>query len=366
MQRLYFPNVNILRGFAAVLVLVYHVIEFTKWSDFPGEGALVVFRIGWLGVDLFFVLSGFVIGLSALTLYRDRGEHFRRTFMRRRLARIAPLYVCTATLFLTLVDPQLLHVKATVLATHVAAHLAFVHNWFYATHSSIDGPNWSVAAEMQFYVLAVLLCPWLSRIEPALILLGGVGLAWTARWVGFWCTYASRDTFRSFIFTSQVPCMADEFAVGIVLARSFLDGTLARLRQRWRHGDWALTAGAVVSGALCLTIAMKLYWPHAGYWDDVYMVTLWRTTIAISFGFVVASFSLLPDLTRWRLLKPLDYLGDISYGIYLWHLLVILSLKRLLPADAHRFFLTSTLVVTVALAATSWHLLEKPMVARFR
>ena len=58
-NRNYFPSIDILRGFAALSVVVYHVIEHFKWIDFPTQGPLVWFRIGWMGVDLFFCYIGF-------------------------------------------------------------------------------------------------------------------------------------------------------------------------------------------------------------------------------------------------------------------------------------------------------------------
>jgi peptidoglycan/LPS O-acetylase OafA/YrhL len=63
-----FENVNLLRAFAATAVVVYHVIVYAKWTDFPRAGPLVAF---WIGVDLFFVISGFVITRSALALWRQ-------------------------------------------------------------------------------------------------------------------------------------------------------------------------------------------------------------------------------------------------------------------------------------------------------
>ena len=65
-----FPNVNFLRAAAALRVLVYRVIELTPWPEFPKGGALLVFRVGWAGVDPFFLISGFVIGLSAIRRFR--------------------------------------------------------------------------------------------------------------------------------------------------------------------------------------------------------------------------------------------------------------------------------------------------------
>jgi peptidoglycan/LPS O-acetylase OafA/YrhL len=143
---MYFPNINLLRAFAALLVLVYHVIELGPWPDFPSSGPLLTFRAGWVGVDLFFVISGFVIGLSAIRLYRDGDSDYRRTFMRRRLARIVPLYLVTCVAFLILVQPAVLSLPWPKLLVQFASHLLFLHNLHPALHGAINGPNWSVAA----------------------------------------------------------------------------------------------------------------------------------------------------------------------------------------------------------------------------
>jgi peptidoglycan/LPS O-acetylase OafA/YrhL len=66
-----FPLIDVLRGFAALSVLVYHVIAHFDWTRFSTSGPLVWFRIGWMGVDLFFVISGFVITLSAFERLRQ-------------------------------------------------------------------------------------------------------------------------------------------------------------------------------------------------------------------------------------------------------------------------------------------------------
>ncbi|HRL91443.1 MAG TPA: acyltransferase family protein, partial [Comamonas denitrificans] len=71
----YFDTIDILRGFAAISVVVYHVIEHFQWNNFPATWPWLWFRVGWMGVDLFFVISGFVIGLSAFSEIDKRGEH---------------------------------------------------------------------------------------------------------------------------------------------------------------------------------------------------------------------------------------------------------------------------------------------------
>jgi len=360
---MFFPNINFLRAFAALLVLVYHVIELAPWPSFPSQGAALTLRIGWVGVDLFFVISGFVIGLSAIRLYRGGDADFRATFMRRRLARIVPLYVFTGAAFLILVQPSLLLLPWKLLLVQIGAHLVFLHNLHPGLHSVINGPNWSVAAEMQFYVFAMLAVPLLSRVPVRWIFAGGLLIAWVSRALAYWLTRDLGNAHVTFVYATQVPSMADEFAVGICLARLHLDGAIPRLTAR--YGAWAL-APAACGFAVALYVAWGVYWAHSEYWGNPWMVVFWRSALALTFGALVLLATQLPDLTRVWPLRPLAYLGEISYGIYLWHLPVILSLGKMPVAASPRSVLWLTLAGVITLAALTWHLFEKPLIRRYR
>lgn len=134
-----FPNINILRAAAALGVVVYHVIEFTNWNSFPVQGPLVAFRVGWLGVHLFLVISGFVIAFSALSAYRKTPIEFAKTYWRHRLARIVPLYFLTLILWMLVFWPQFAGMGAGEIARQVLSHMTFTHNLSSSTHSTIDG-----------------------------------------------------------------------------------------------------------------------------------------------------------------------------------------------------------------------------------
>jgi len=91
-------------------------------------------------------------------------------------------------------------------------------------------------------------------------------------------------------------------------------------------------------------------------------VIFWRTGLAATFGALVLFASLLPNVARF--VPPLDYLGDVSYGIYLWHLPVILVLTAHSVASSPVALLMWTLAIVIALSALTWHFLERPIIRR--
>lgn len=345
-----FENINLLRAFAATAVVVYHVIEFTKWTAFPIDGPLLTFRIGWIGVDLFFVISGFVITRSALALWRQDPVEFRRRYWARRLSRIVPLYVLTGALWIVLFKPTFFDPPATRWLWQIASHLTFTHSFWPITFDSIDGVNWTLALEMQFYLAVVLLIPWLARVPGWRLWAGCIVIAWAWRATMFW-VFGDLPPARLFVRVMQLPGALDEFGAGIFLAK-----LMDRRTGAGPLAGWAWLVAAIAAGTVC----MGIYLPHANYWDEPAMVIFWRTSLGAFFLCIVAAAVYLPQLAeRWPL-RPVRYLGEVSYGIYLWHLFAIqacLRIADLTPLQA----LGSTLALTILLAATSWHLFEKPI-----
>ncbi|WP_296660230.1 acyltransferase family protein, partial [Rhodoferax sp.] len=98
-----FPMIDVLRAVAALLVMVYHVTALGQWGRFSEAVWGLPFRQGWIGVDLFLVISGFVITLSAAKAQARDPAGFKWAFMQRRLRRLLPLYVLTCVIFVLLV-----------------------------------------------------------------------------------------------------------------------------------------------------------------------------------------------------------------------------------------------------------------------
>ncbi len=149
-------------------VVVYRLIEHFKGDSFPIDGVRVWFRIGWMGVDLFFVISGFVIGLSAfICIDRSGVEGFRVPFIRHRLARIIPLHYLTRLIYVAFIVPELLFTHGFWL--QILTHALFIHNFFLEHQGGISGVNWSLAAEMQFYLLTLASASWHCFERPLLL-----------------------------------------------------------------------------------------------------------------------------------------------------------------------------------------------------
>lgn len=358
----YFANIDVLRGFAALSVVQYHIMELYPWPDFMKDSLIGLWcHIGWMGVDLFFVISGFVIAFSMFNLLDRQTTDFRLVFMKRRIARIVPLHYLTCLLFVIFCIPALLFEPSRWL--HIFTHLTFTHNLLLNTHGSINGANWSLGTEMQFYVLIVLIAPWLRRMRPILILIGGIVIAWA--WRGFCFWYLHRGTsaandFNVFFATTQLPGMLDEFAMGVLLARLYVDDNFGKWLIRLHKVRWFIP---VIAAIICY-MALHRYWQVADYWNNSFQVIFWRSSLALANLLAIFSAALLNDGWFVYLTRPLRYLGTISYGIYLWHLPVILSFKNVQLGDPARFAQYAVATVLL-LAMLSWHFFEKPILKRY-
>jgi peptidoglycan/LPS O-acetylase OafA/YrhL len=350
-----YDNVNLLRAFAALAVVMYHVIEHSGWKTFPTEGPLVTFRIGWIGVDLFFVISGFVITYNALALRSSDPSTFARRYWARRLTRIVPLYFLTIAIWIAVMEPGFFAAPARAWGWQLLTHATFTHSFFIGTHGALDGVNWTLAIEMQFYLAIALLAGWIERTPAWRIALYAIAVSWAWR-AAMYVLFAHAGSWILFMRITQLPGTLDEFGAGVVLAKLLLD------RPRVARGE----ALAWLAAAAALGYAsMALYWPRAMYWNDPGMVIFWRTALASFLLCVLAAAIRLPQVIGRRWLRPFDYLGDVSYGIYLWHLFAVeyvihvLGMKQV-EAAAWVVFLT------VVAAGVSWRWFEKPFMSLAR
>ena len=356
----YFPAIDVLRGFAATMVLIFHVVN--HWPGFPNTGWRLFFHYGWAGVDLFFVISGFVITHSALASQAREGAGFWRSFLQRRCARIVPLYMLTGLIFMLLVQPALVQTLDSTLLLRVLGHVFFVQNLHPLTHGALNGPSWTTAVEMQFYLLMVLIAPRLLRWHWGQFLAASVLLGVSYRCALVWWLPSGRaDVWLEFIYSTQLPGMWETFAMGITLAllvRAPLGRANRWLQPNLRHCvAWALVAVLVFAAALWVAGDRGVF--------STPMLIFWRPLLGLGCAALLCSAITLPHHSHWAW-RPLRYWGDISYGIYLWHFLVITALLGLAVPPTGRHLLWQVALWTLLLAIAGWHLVEQPPIARFK
>lgn len=352
------PNIDKLRGFAALSVLLYHVIEHTHWTAYPTSGLPLWGRMGWMGVDLFFVISGLVITYSAAQLHDARPHNWMYVYWQRRLARIVPLYLLTGVIFITLIQPQWLFQTAQNLAVHITTHLLFLHNLFPGTHGSINGVNWSIGVEMQFYLLICLCLPWIMKARILTVFITALLIAWSWRYAAT-LIIAPQQTHRLFQISTQLPGTLDEFALGIILGKILYERKYAHVVTLLKSRFSVILVTALI---ICVSM-LTIFWKFSGFWEHSAMVVFCRTLIGASACALVVCAIFFPYKSPRYISAPLDFFGKVSYGIYLWHLPVILALKQSGAVAGYRFLLT-TFAATTLLATFSYYLVEQPWVSK--
>jgi peptidoglycan/LPS O-acetylase OafA/YrhL len=208
----------------------------------------------------------------------------------------------------------------------------------------------------------LLLVPWLARARVHVVLLAGLGVSWIWRGAAFALAHGRliSGLNATWFFTAQLPGVLDEFALGIALAMVLHRDRGRGMERALERFRWWLVGAAAVVGWLTFSVLFE----HREYWHEVGMVVFWRGLFGMFCLMVVVAACGFRGPRFLALTAPFRYLGTISYGIYLWHWVVLFALRRYFhPAPPNA--LLWVLGLSLGLAALSWHLFEKPLMERF-
>ena len=370
-----------LRGVAVLWVMLFHylVVRDARFADpwiaLVADAAplQVILRNGYLGVDLFFLITGFLLTLPWFRHAAEgRPEPATRDFYLRRVLRIVPAYYVQLA-FLFLVCLPLVKGIAYwrqdlwFLLYNAAAHATFLHYTTPLSSASLtlNGALWTLALEAQYYLLLPFLAPWLVRAPwrtaGALALaalawrwlsahdleaLVGVQLAIGAKW-------SLPESVIRHLLTTQLPGYLAHFAAGILCGRAWL---------AWR----ARPAGAGESlGWLALAVASLggLYALYAA-WNARLGEFAWILTPACMGLAMLALVSRGLALARPLLANaPLAFAGRVSYSAYLYHL-PLLILWNLHAPDLGWASLPAWLAFVLAVAWVSYRFVELPFMRK--
>ncbi len=359
----YSPALDGLRGIAIILVLFHHFTILSPATDLD-RAIVQVPLIGWSGVDLFFVLSGFLI--TGILIDARGSDRYFSSFYARRTLRIFPLYYLIVFLSLVVLPRFPASYDLFVGAAAPREQLPY---WLYLTNFAVAARDrfvhgvldiaWSLAIEEQFYLVwavVVWLCP--ARLLGGLCaaILGAAPLART------WALAQGAEPIDVYVLT---PYRADALAVGALLAWAARRGWLAG------QGRAALLGGMVAFSGVIVVCWMD----GESWWWGPAMQRVGYSLLALTSGGLLVGALMLPQQHLWPRLLSAGWLrafGRYSYCLYLIHLPVRRVVQTFVfspdqfalfttPWLGQLVFYAAATVPAFVLAWTSWRLFEGPI-----
>jgi len=357
------PQLDGLRGIAIGLVLLHHFI-FQLHPPMPqwlSAILLPIAELGWSGVDLFFVLSGFLIG--GILVDARASANYYRTFYIRRGFRILPLYSLLVLLGFLLVELATHGVGAMKgVALHPAPwpyYLTFTQNFYFARHTDVVSYlqiTWSLAVEEQFYLTLPLLVRKVDENRLLGVVIGMAVFFGVLRSALYWNGYI--NPMQSYVLPF---CRFDSLFIGVACA---LLARKARLYSWLQNHSRVLIAAAIAFG--CAFFFMD----HHLWTRNLLLHTAGFSIIGIFYACVMMLILIRPQgvLARMLCYKPLMQLGIVSYCVYLIHGSVLVLVEQLLRLVLNRSDFELWLAIalgaamTVLAAQASWQAFELRMI----
>ena len=362
MQRI--PQLDGLRGVAIGLVLLHHFIyQFHAPMAEPlATIVLSIANLGWSGVDLFFVLSGFLIG-GILADARESDMYYS-TFYIRRAFRILPLY-----LFLIFVGFLFIKIGGNHVGTkevvplHTAPwiyYMTFTQNFYFARHADAIWflqVTWSLAVEEQFYLILPLLVRRVNRDKLLAVVVGLVVFFGLLRSVLYW--HGDINTMQCYVLPF---CRFDSLFIGVACALLLRD-------HIWV--SWLQNHPRLLQAATALFGCSFFLMDHYLWGRNLLLHTAGFTVVGIFYACLMLSVLTQPHtlISRALSLGPLIRLGIVSYCIYLIHGPVLIIVEQIVKPKLGLSVTEVWVVIGLSVAATlllaqgSWAIFESHLVA---
>jgi peptidoglycan/LPS O-acetylase OafA/YrhL len=332
--RPHYPALDGLRGIAVLLVVIHH--------NFDTGG---YFFFGWLGVDLFFVLSGFLITDILLRTVNEPG--YLKNFYMRRVLRIFPLYYLA--LFIILVIFPLFDNLGLELGFYTENQVwlwTYTQNWLYIFKTQYGSPIllhfWSLAVEEQFYIIWPFLILWIRKPKPLLVFVFILLLGVNATRLTLWFMQIPDFAYANFHLFTRV----DGICAGAMLALLF------RINISFlRHKIWMIILILACLNFLFYFISDS-FSPRLPFLAFVGFTTFAVVFAYITYEAILGETKLITIICTSRILK---FFGKISYGLYVYHwpvyIILFSKLNKILTVQLNSVVaanITSSLLVTLA------------------
>lgn len=363
-KKIYFLGINGLRFLAALAVIITHTELLKKINGFKNYWENpIIFNLGGLGVYFFFVLSGFLITYLLLEEKEKNGTINIKQFYIRRILRIWPLYYFIVLIgffilpeFDSIQIPYLQNDFITHYNTNLVLYLLILPNLAFSMFSAVPhiGQAWSIGVEEQFYLIWPLIISKTKRLVRTLIfvVLGLVLFKIIVLAIGLYC----QESFwymplKRFVAMSKFECMAIGGIGAYLLFSNKPYISFIYYKQT-----------LILSLAL---IVLLVYITPDKLQDGIHLI------YSVLFLIIIIHVS---DAKNSKLLenKIFNYLGKISYGIYMYHFMIIpivlvlvkkhLSINSGLALNLSIYLLAISL--TILISGVSYHILESPFIRK--
>lgn len=353
-QKIYFPNLNGLRFIAAFLVIIHHAEQLKANSNLENYWGTIPFIgiIGKLGVVLFFVLSGFLITYLLLVEESSFKKISIRGFYMRRILRIWPLYFLIITLaFLVLPNIELFNlpnygkdVIYSNLFWKLILYVFFFPNLVlslfgvvpYASHT------WSIGTEEQFYLIWPIILGYVKKHR--LLLMVGIIISYLSIKFFFLTSFADYIPYNTAIeaFWNSFPidCMAIGGLYSILLFQK------SKFLKYIIRND-------LFYFSICLVTIFML--------KGIYIPYLHYEFYSVFFGIIIINFAVNQHIKISLENTILNYLGRISYGLYMFHpigIVLALQISQSLDFQSNWLIYPLSLIFTILLAGLSYRYFE--------
>lgn len=361
----YAPALTGLRGVAALWVFLYHAWVFSQprlmLVNLAGTTLdfTPLFSIGWVGVDIFFVLSGFLISMP----YVRAG--FGRTvspstvsFLRRRVLRVFPAYWVQLLLLASLGWLGIYGLSLSPTEFLRSAFMLFnIGPW---SAVKMNDVWWTLPVEFGFYLMVPLLGAFMRPSRWLWLLAGAI--VWTLAWrIGMFQLIANQSVQAKVVTLESVYGRMDQFILGVAMA---VLHTRLRMRGKALPATWA--NALLIVGMLGLGILMWiLHITIKGYWSGNFWLFVWHTLTGVSIAAMVLGVAQGAPIGQAMFgNRPIWFVGLVSYSFYLWHYPVQEVLIRSGWMAMEGYSLLPLLAisgsVTLIVATLSWRWIERP------
>lgn len=337
----YVPALDGLRGIAIIAVMLFHA-----WAQLlPG---------GYIGVDIFFVLSGFLITSVLIREYKQVGMINLKNFYIRRLLRLSPALLLLLLTFVIYSYIFLERVKITQNLTDSLIALFYLSNWaraFQIHPPDLLGHTWSLSIEEQFYILwPITLLRILSVCRSPMKAFSLVVLMALCAWL--FRSYLASSGYSIERLYNGLDTRADALLIGCALGIALSSNILLNRQKIWLQ----ILKLAVPISVLGLSLVMlKVDWRnwHLYYW--LFFV------VDVFAGVLILDIFMSPNSSVKCLLetKWLVWVGSISYGLYLWHYPIYRTLQAMHYSSPVVLILGS--IITFVVAICSYYFVERPV-----